>query len=74
MFPRCSPCQSDFKMALFFSLALFFLVSVKFLGYNGNFNGKLDKKLNILIKVLSDIILAILRPLFNSNLATVSIV
>ena len=74
MFPSCSPCQSDFKTAFVFSLALFFLVSVTFLGYDGNFNGKQDKKLNILIKVLSDIILAILIPLFSSNVATVSIV
>ena len=74
MFPSCSPCQCDVKTAFVFSLALFFPVSVQFLGYNGNFNGKWGCKLNILKKSLSDEILANLRPLFDSNMVELSIV
>ena len=43
-------------------------------GCNGDFNGKRAKKHNILKKALSDGPSANLRPLYNSNVAKVSIV
>ena len=45
-----------------------------FFGCNGDFNGKRAKKHNILKKALSDGPSANLRPLYNSNVAKVSIV
>ena len=49
-------------------------MSPLFFGCNGDFNGKQDKKHNILKKALSDGPSANLRPLYNSNVAKVSIV
>ena len=49
-------------------------MSPLFFGCNGDFNGKQAKKHNILKKALSDGPSANLRPLYNSNVAKVSIV
>ena len=49
-------------------------MSPLFFGCNGDFNGKRAKKHNILKKALSDGPSANLRPLYNSNVAKVSIV
>ena len=74
MLPIFSQWLSDSKTVFVSSLAIIFLVKVKILGGNGDFNGKWTYKLNILKKALSDGLSANLRPLYNSNVAKVSIV
>ena len=76
--PKHSACSqfvflllSNSETIFGFSLALLFLVKVKYLGYNKDFNGKCTFDKNILKKALSDGPSANLRQLYNKNVAKV---
>ena len=75
MFLICSLQMSDSKTVFFLLLSsLIISREVIFLGSNRDFNGKWGLKVNILKKTLSDGPSADLRPLYNCNVAKVSII